>query len=90
MNNVIPGRGLLPASLESITTSRNGMERQGVWIPGSRKSAPRNDSIVGRRRHSRLARRWYASLCPPYALGSANIVEVEFLNQGAARVGTIE
>ena len=37
---VIPGRGLLPASPESITASGTGMESQGVWIPGSRKRAP--------------------------------------------------
>src|SRR5260221_14610725 len=38
LSSVIPGRHRLVASPESITTSL------GVWIPGSRKSAPRNDA----------------------------------------------
>ena len=38
LGSVIPGRHRLVASPESITTSL------GVWIPGSRKSAPRNDA----------------------------------------------
>ena len=38
LGSVIPGRHRLVASPESITTGL------GVWIPGSLKSAPRNDT----------------------------------------------
>src|ERR1700730_19297881 len=59
--SVISGRGLLPASPESITIGR------WLWIPGSRKSAPRNDPI-GIKRYCHSANPRLCSNVPAFGL----------------------